>query len=112
MKKGDIDFGTCLEGYGQPRWPRYFAQIGLDYVFLDTEHTPQYLETVALAAQAYSALRFAPLVRILSTSAILAAQTLDLGAHGVVAPYIETVAQVKEMVGAVKCRPLKGDALD
>lgn len=32
--------------------------------------------------------------------------------HGEVAPYIETVAQVKEMVGAVKYRPLKGDALD
>jgi 4-hydroxy-2-oxoheptanedioate aldolase len=112
LKKSDIVFGTCLEGYGQPRWPRYFSQIGLDYVFLDTEHTPQNLKTIAWAAQAYSALGIAPLVRIASASASLAAQTLDLGAHGVVAPYIETVDQVKEMVGAVKYRPLKGDALE
>jgi 2-keto-3-deoxy-L-rhamnonate aldolase RhmA len=112
LRKGDLVFGTCLEGYGQPRWPRYFDQIGLDYVFLDTEHTPQNIETIAWAAQAYAALGIAPLVRVPKISASLAAQTLDLGAHGVVVPYIETVAQVKEIVGAVKYRPLKGSALE
>jgi 2-keto-3-deoxy-L-rhamnonate aldolase RhmA len=112
LKKGEIVFGTCLEGYGQPRWPRYFAQMGLDYVFLDTEHTPLNLETLAWAAQAYAAQSIAPLVRIPSVSASLGAKALDLGAHGVVAPYIETVTQVKEMIGAIKYRPLKGEALD
>jgi 2-keto-3-deoxy-L-rhamnonate aldolase RhmA len=112
LNEGEIIYGTCLEGYGQPRWPRYFDQIGLDYVFLDTEHTPQNRETVAWTVQAYAALGIAPLVRIPNVSASLAAQTLDLGTHGIVAPYIETVDQVKEMVGAVKYRPLKGDALE
>lgn len=36
---------------------------------------------------------------------------LDLGAHGVIAPYVETPEQVRRLVGAVKYRPLKGAAL-
>ena len=112
LSEGELVFGTCLEGYGQPRWPRYFTQIGLDFVFMDTEHTPQNLETVAWAAQAYAAQGIAPLVRIPTVSASLAAKALDLGAHGVVAPYIETATQLKEVIGAVKYRPLKGHSLD
>jgi 4-hydroxy-2-oxoheptanedioate aldolase len=101
-------FGTVLEGFGQPRWPRYLAQIGLDFVFLDTEHSPVNRETTAWAAQLYGALGIAPLVRIPEISPAYAAQTLDLGAHGVIVPYVETMTQAKEMVGAVKYRPFKG----
>jgi 4-hydroxy-2-oxoheptanedioate aldolase len=36
---------------------------------------------------------------------------VDLGAHGIIVPYIETVDQAKRLVGAVKYRPLKGAAL-
>jgi 4-hydroxy-2-oxoheptanedioate aldolase len=37
---------------------------------------------------------------------------VDAGAHGIIVPYVETVEQVKAMVGAVKYRPLKGAALE
>ena len=104
-------YGTCIEGYGQPRWPQYFAQLGLDFVFIDNEHTPLNRETMAWAAQAYAAHNIAPLVRIPDRSPDQAAMALDLGAHGVIAPYVETVEQVKALVGAVKYRPLKGAAL-
>ena len=59
------------------------------------------------------ALRFvnAPLLRIPEPSGALAAMALDGGAHGVIVPYVETVEQVREVVGAVKFRPLKGRAL-
>jgi 4-hydroxy-2-oxoheptanedioate aldolase len=40
-----------------------------------------------------------------------ARQALDGGAAGVVLPYIETVDQVKDLRGAVKLRPLKGQRL-
>src|SRR5699024_9942623 len=40
-----------------------------------------------------------------------ASKVLDGGADGVIAPYIETVEQVKELRGAVKLRPLKGEVL-
>src|SRR5206468_668433 len=37
---------------------------------------------------------------------------LDAGAAGIVAPYVETVGQVRALRGAVKLRPLKGARLD
>ena len=35
----------------------------------------------------------------------------DDGACGIIAPYVETVAQVKKLVGAVKLKPIKGEIL-
>ena len=108
---GQLVYGTCLVGYGQPVWPKMFAETGLDFVFLDSEHTPQNRETMAWVAQAYAANGVAPLLRIPEPSPTDAAMGLDLGAHGIIVPYVETVEQVRNLVGAVKYRPLKGAAL-
>ncbi len=111
LANGRRVYGTCIVGYGQPTWPGVFAQAGLDFVFLDSEHTPLNRETIAWAAQAYAANGVAPLLRIPKPSATHAAMGLDLGAHGIIVPYVENVEQVKKLVGVVKYRPLKGTAL-
>lgn len=104
-------YGMAFEGYGQPRWPRFFSDLGLDFVFLDSEHTPMNRETAAWAMEAYAAHGIAPLLRIPELSGALAAAGIDAGAHGIIAPYVETVDQVRTLVDAVKRRPLKGEAL-
>jgi 2-keto-3-deoxy-L-rhamnonate aldolase RhmA len=111
LAAGQRVYGTCVEGFGNPRWPRLFSRLGLDFVFMDNEHNPLDRETCAWAAQAYAANNVAPLLRIPEPSATLAAMAVDLGAHGVIVPYVETVEQVRHLVGAVKYRPLKGAAL-
>ncbi len=101
-----------MEGPGQARWPRFFADYApIDYVWLESEHLPNGRETIAWAAQCYAAYGIAPLVRIPDISGALAAMALDGGAHGVIVPYVETVAQAREMVAAAKFRPLKGQAV-
>ena len=57
------------------------------------------------------ALGIVPIVRLTSPDPYLAASTVDDGALGIVAPYIETVEQVDGLRGAVKNRPLKGARL-
>jgi 4-hydroxy-2-oxoheptanedioate aldolase len=111
LRAGKRAYGFCVEGFGHPKLPRVLARCGLDFVFMDNEHNPLNRETCAWAAQAYAANNVAPLLRIPEPSAILAAMALDAGAHGVIAPYVETVEQVRALVGATKYRPLKGDAL-
>lgn len=112
LKAGKPVFGVCMEGYGQARWPKFFADYApIDYVFLDSEHSPVNRETIAWACQCYAAYGIAPLVRIPEISASQAAMALDAGAHGVIAPYLETVEQARELIGATKYRPLKGAAL-
>jgi 4-hydroxy-2-oxoheptanedioate aldolase len=112
LRAGKRVYGTCIEGFGHPKWPRLFSKFGLDFVFMDNEHNPLGRETYAWAAQAYTANGVVPLLRIPEPSAILAAMALDAGAQGVIAPYVETVSQVRALVGATKYRPLKGAALE
>lgn len=112
LHAGQRVYGTALVGYNQPGWPAIFARLGLDFVFLDNEHTPGNRETLAWACEAYAAHGIAPLLRIPEPSATLAAMALDGGAQGIIVPYVEKVPQVRALVGAVHYRPLKGHALD
>src|SRR3954462_11582984 len=73
-----------------PRWPGQIAQIGLDFVFIDTEHVALDRQPPAWVCQTYSALGRPPIVRIPSPDPFAATMALDGGAAGVVAPYIET----------------------
>ena len=94
-----------------PLWPGLMKQAGLDFVFIDTEHIPLDRQTLSWMCQTCSALGLPPVVRIPSPDPYEACKVLDGGASGVVAPYVETVEQVEQLVGAVKLRPLKGRRL-
>jgi len=112
LKSGKPVFGVAMEGIGQARWPRFFANYApIDYVWLESEHAPNGRDSLAWAAQLYAAHGIAPLVRIPDISPSQAAMALDAGAHGVIVPYVETVEQTRAMVGAAKFRPLKGQSL-
>src|SRR4051794_22062236 len=89
-------------------WPGAAKQIGLDFVFIDTEHIPLDRQTLGWMCQAYQASGIPPVVRIPCNDPFEACKVLDAGAGGVIGPYVETADQVRDLVGAVKLRPLKG----
>ncbi|MBE9518059.1 MAG: aldolase [Bacteroidetes bacterium] len=93
------------------KWVNVVKQANLDFVFLDTEHMPLGRETLSHMCTMYSGIGIPPIVRIPSPDPYLACTALDGGASAILAPYVETVKQVKELVGAVKYRPLKGEKL-
>ncbi len=103
-------YGTLLVS-PSPHWVPVVASLGLDFVFIDTEHIPLDREKLAWMCQAYRAVGLPPIVRITSPDPYEACVALDGGAVGIVAPYVETPEQVRELVGAVKKRPLKGRTL-
>src|SRR2546421_12565677 len=94
-----------------PLWPNLAKQAGIDFVFVDTEHTPLDRETLGWTCQTYQALGLPPVVRIPCNDPFEACKVLDAGAGGVIGPYVETADQVRGLVGAVKYRPLKGQRL-
>jgi 2-keto-3-deoxy-L-rhamnonate aldolase RhmA len=110
LKNGQNVYGTCITSTA-PMWPKAVNQIGLDFVFLDTEHIPLDREELARLCQQFRAYGITPIVRIPSPDPFRACQVIDGGALGVVAPYLESVEQVRELVGATKYRPLKGERL-
>jgi len=110
LRGGKIVYGTAVYS-PSPIWPRVIKNLDLDLVFIDTEHTPHDRNTISWLCQTYSAHNLAAIVRIPSPDPYLAQMTLDGGATGIIAPYIESVEQVKALGGAVKLGPLKGDKL-
>jgi 4-hydroxy-2-oxoheptanedioate aldolase len=110
LKKGKRLYGTAVLS-PSPLWPSAVKKAGVDFVFIDTEHTPFDRTVLAQMCLAYKAYGLPPLVRIASPDPHEARRVLDGGACGVLAPYIESPDQVRELVGATKLRPLKGERL-
>lgn len=111
LRSGALVFGT-LAVAPSPRFVPMLGGLKLDFVFIDTEHVPLGREQVAWMCQAYVNAGIAPIVRIPYPDAHLACMTIDAGAAGVVAPYVERAEQVQELRGALRYRPLKGERLD
>ena len=110
LKNGQNVYGTCITSTA-PMWPAAIQRTGVDFVFIDTEHIPLDRAELAKMCQIFRALGITPIVRIPEPNPFLACQVIDGGALGVVAPYLESTAQIQELVGAVKFRPLKGEKL-
>lgn len=110
LHSGARVYGTCVVS-PSPMWPPMIASVGMDFVFIDTEHVSLGRETLSWMCRTYTALGLAPIVRIPKPDPYRACMVLDGGAIGVIAPYLESVDQVRELRGAVKLRPLKGQRL-
>lgn len=111
LHSGARIYGTHVASAGNPVVTRLIGAAALDFVFICNEHMPvDRAETSALCQQ-FGAMGISPIVRIPYPCARQAAMAMDAGAEGIVAPYVETVEEVRELVGAVHYRPIKGRQL-
>ena len=110
LKSGKQVIGTLLTN-ASPYWPAKVAELDLDFVFIDTEHIAFDRTQVSSLCHNFSARNVAPFVRIPSPDPYQASIVSDDGACGIIAPYVESVEQVKKLVGAVKLKPIKGEIL-
>jgi len=110
LKQGKPVFGTMIVS-PSPRWMDVVGQLNLDFVFIDTEHIAIDRHQLSWMCHAYAGKGIVPVVRIPSPDPYQACMTLDAGAKGIVAPYIETVSEVQQLRGAIKHRPIKGKKL-
>jgi len=110
LRSGKTVYGTMITSTS-PKMFDLTVSLGLDYVFLCTEHVSYNPETLSWMCKAYKAAGITPLVRILEPNPFLATQALDAGAGAVLVPYVENLEDVYDLVGAVKYRPLKGKKL-
>ena len=107
---GDTLFGTLIVS-PSPSWPEVVHDCGLDFVFIDTEHIALDRADLSWMCRTYASMGLPPIVRIPAPDPYAAGMMLDGGAAGVIAPYVETVAQVQNLRGALKLRPIKGQRL-
>jgi len=107
LRDGRRVYGTLVVSTS-PKWPAVLKSSGADFVFIDTEHIPIDRSTLSWMCQTYASMGLPPVVRIPSPDPAEACKVLDGGACGIIAPYVESARQVRELVSATKLRPLKG----
>jgi len=110
LRAGRRVYGTLVCSTS-PVWAAQIQKANLDFVMLDDEHMPMDPSARGWMLRCYRAMGVAPIVRIGSCSYGEAFRAVEHGAEGVLAPYIETVEEVKTLIAAVKYRPLKGERL-
>lgn len=110
LKNGNRVYGTLIVS-PSPKWMDVIGNLGLDFVFIDTEHIAIDRQQLSWMCHGYHGKGIVPIVRIPAPNPYQACMVLDGGAKGIVAPYVETAEQVKQLSIAAKNRPLKGQKM-
>lgn len=111
LRQGGRVYGTMFSTTRVAQGDERLPEMGLDYVIVDTEHAAYNRSEVATWMTRLKSLGITPFVRVPIPTSHYITMALDGGAEGVLAPYVETLEQVEEIVAACKWLPLKGDAV-
>jgi len=98
-------FGTMILEFFVPGLPQLCKAAGADFLFLDMEHTGVDMETLKYQIAACRGIGLAPIVRVPATEYHFIARVLDLGAHGVMVPIVETREQAEFIVSCTRYPP-------
>jgi len=112
LTAGEPVFGTFFQYTTNPAVVQILPTRGLDFVIVNTEHNHLDLADFLPLAWALRARDIACLVRLHNRDADDVARACDAFPDGVVVPYVEDAAELRRLVAAAKCRPLKGAALE
>ena len=102
--RGDFVAGTWCS-LNSPAAAEITGLCGFDWALLDSEHAPT--TTAGLMAQMQALSRFltAPIVRIPWLDRVAIKWSLDIGAAGIMVPYVETEEQAREAVSFMRYAP-------
>jgi len=104
LAAGDSVFGTFVF-LPSPGIVEIMGAAGLDYVIIDLEHSPKSWETVENMVRAAELAGVSVLVRVRENDEKEILQALEIGAEGVVVPFVRTAAEASAAAGAVRYPP-------
>ena len=81
------------------------GKSGLDWVLIDIEHGASDLETLRIQLQVVSGTQAVPIVRIAANEPPRFKRVLDMGASGVMVPYVSTMAEAEQAVASIRYPP-------
>ena len=98
-------FGTFAE-LGGANAAEALGQTGLDYIIIDNEHGHFDVESSEECIRACELTGLTPLCRIREVSRPAVMKLLDVGAQGLIVPYIESMDEIRRLVDYGKYPPL------
>jgi 4-hydroxy-2-oxoheptanedioate aldolase len=81
------------------------AGAGFDWILLDTEHSPNELESLLTQLQAAAPYPTHPVVRVPWNDMVTIKRVLDIGAQSLLVPYVSTPAEAKSAVSYTRYPP-------
>jgi 4-hydroxy-2-oxoheptanedioate aldolase len=104
LRQGKVALGAQLR-LGSPSIAELFGHAGFDYLILDSEHAPQTPVGIQSQFQAIGCTPATPLVRLLKNDPDLMRPYLDMGAQGVLAPFVNTAEEARMGSRALRYPP-------
>ena len=104
IQRGEPALGASVM-FPSPQLVEMLGYAGFDWVLIDCEHGTVGLESMELMVMAAEAAGVTPIVRPRTNGASDILQAMDRGALGVQVPHINTAAEARAAVAAVKFHP-------
>ena len=92
LKEGKLQAGCSFGSLRSPEAARILAAAGFQWTYVDSEHGPFDLETLADINRASVNAGLMPIVRVADLQYALVARALDNGAQGIIFPRVEDPA--------------------
>jgi 4-hydroxy-2-oxoheptanedioate aldolase len=105
LAAGETVFGIFV-GVPAPRIVELAGIAGFDYVVIDAEHGPIDVGVCENMIRAAEAIEITPIVRIPGHDHKVILRYLDVGAQGVMAPQVNSVADARAIIDATKYAPV------
>ncbi len=110
LKSGGAIVGAWLS-LNDPAAAEILARVGFDFLLIDTEHGAWDLVTLQTTLMGFNGTDTVPIVRVAWNDHVRIKLALDLGAEGVMAPMVRTVAECRELVRSCRYPPQGGRGL-
>jgi len=104
FRKGKAAIGTFVN-IPSPEIVEILGWNGVDFIVIDTEHSPISLHSVGELVRAAEVSGMVPIVRVPSTQGQMIFQALDAGALGIQVPQVMSVSDARSIARAVRYNP-------
>lgn len=106
LAAGKTPVGHMLMEFGTRGMAQLLEAADLDFVLIDTEHSPFGVAEISNLVAWFKSTTIAPFVRIPQIEYHFIARTLDMGALGIMIPNVKSAQAAQRIVNAAKYAPL------
>ncbi len=104
LKEGEQTFGTWIT-IESPLCTELMSTLGFDWFVFDTEHSPLDIYKVQTLMQAMRGKETTPIVRVWWNELVAIKRALDIGAYGIIVPWVNSKEEAKLAVKATRYAP-------
>lgn len=104
LRDGGVAIGAWL-GFTDPAAAEIMGRVGFDFLIIDTEHGAWNIESLQTSLMGLTGTDTVPIVRVPWNDQVMIKQVLDVGAEGILAPMVRTVAEAEALVAACRYPP-------